>query len=140
MTTFNQAVVSTTSSLSAMDVTDLVTELLQGVSGSVHVSVPHTTCALILSEVDDELLADYERLASELLAPFEPFTHIRNNVPNASAHMLSALFGTALVVFADSGKIELGRYQRIVLLELDGPKKRTITARSMRFQDARDGN
>ena len=136
MTTINQAEVSTTSTLSAMDVTDLVTELLQGVSGSVHVSVPHTTCALILSEVDDELLADYERLASELLAPFEPFTHIRNNVPNASAHMLSALFGTALVLFANSGKIDLGRYQRIVLLELDGPKKRTINARSMMSREA----
>lgn len=138
MTQTKQTVVSTSSPISAVDVTDLISQLLEGASGPTHVSVPHTTCALILSEVDEELLADYERLAAELLAPFEPFTHIRNNVPNASAHMLSAMFGTALLLFADSDGLELGRYQRVVLLELDGPKDRTITARSVSHQDARD--
>ncbi|UTT63683.1 secondary thiamine-phosphate synthase enzyme YjbQ [Microcella humidisoli] len=136
MNSKRRALVSTTSSRSAVDVTDLISELLEGQSGPVHVSVPHTTCALILSEVDDELLSDYERLSSELLAPFEPFSHIRNDVPNASAHILSAMFGTAIVVFAESGVIDLGRYQRIVLLELDGPKDRTITILPLTAQES----
>lgn len=121
--------IATSDSHHAQDVTDLVATSVADVSGAVLVSVPHTTCALFLSEVDDELLRDMARVGRSLLDGFEPFTHARNGVPNAAAHIASSLFGTAIVLGVDTGVLQLGRYQRIVLLELDGPKERTLTVR-----------
>lgn len=134
------ATIQTSSDYRAYDVTDTVERLLGNESGYFLVSTPHTTCALFLSEVDEELLRDWERLGQELLKPFEPFTHIRNNVPNASAHMISSMFGTSLLLSGASGSFDLGRYQRMVLLELDGPKDRTIMVRQVAGSESDDSS
>jgi secondary thiamine-phosphate synthase enzyme len=43
-----------------------------------------------------------------------------------SDHILSSLIGTSLSVPVDDGELLLGTWQRIVLLEFDGPRKRQI--------------
>lgn len=87
---------------------------------------PHTTVALLICEDDDELRRDLVQVAETLLAPLRPFEHIRNNNPNAEAHLISALGGTSLMVPILDGKLDLGTYQNILLLEMDGPKSRQI--------------
>lgn len=116
--------------IEALDITDIVAG--GEVPDGVHlVSTPHTTAALLLSEVDEELLVDIEHVAAELLRPLEPFTHARKNNPNAAAHILSSLAGTQLLVEAADGALFLGRYQRVVFLELDGPRTRRVRVRQM---------
>jgi secondary thiamine-phosphate synthase enzyme len=120
-----ELVVTTGAAIEAKDVTDLVaTQDLA--DGAYLVATPHTTAALLLSEVDEDLVADLERTASGLLQPFEPYKHARQGNPNASAHLLSSLFGTQVVLVVDHGELALGRYQRLVLLELDGPRRRSL--------------
>ena len=70
------------------------------------------------------MLADIEKAAGRLLAPIEPFAHHRNDKPNAAAHLFSGLAGTQLLVPVRDGKMQLGSYQRIVFVELDGPRER----------------
>lgn len=123
--------VETERSHQAIEVTGLVEPHVPPGDAAFVVRVPHTTCSLFLSEVDDELLRDVERVGASLLERFEPFTHARNGVPNAAAHIVSSMFGTSILLTAAEGRIELGRYQRIVLLELDGPKTRTIEVRPL---------
>jgi thiamine phosphate synthase YjbQ (UPF0047 family) len=41
--------------------------------------------------------------------------------------VLSALVGPSVSVPVREGRLGLGRYQRIVLLELEGPRERTIS-------------
>lgn len=120
--------IQTTRPVQAVDITDQVirNELELPDLGLLWAAVPHTTAALLISEVDADLLADLERFASTWLTPFEPFTHRKNDNPNAAAHLTSALAGTQLLLPVRDGKVSLGRYQRIVLLELDGPKDRTV--------------
>lgn len=106
-----------------------MTERLQPIPADAHflwVFAPHTTVALLLSEADAAMLADLERTASSLLAPLEPFSHARNGNPNAAAHILSALAGTQLLLPVADGALQLGVWQRLILLELDGPKEREL--------------
>lgn len=89
----------------------------------------HTTAALLLSEADEDLLADLEQVAFGWASRFGPFRHRKNDNPNAAAHLLSALAGTQVILPVSEGHVVFGSYQRLVLLELDGPKERTILLR-----------
>jgi secondary thiamine-phosphate synthase enzyme len=86
----------------------------------------HTTVTLLISEDDPELRDDLIRAATNLLASCRAFKHVRSNNPNAEAHIISALGGTCLTVAVVGGKPDLGTYQNILLLEMDGPKRREI--------------
>jgi secondary thiamine-phosphate synthase enzyme len=72
------------------------------------------------------MLEDYETVAAGLPAPFEPFKHHRNDNPNAAAHIISSFAGTQLTLPVERGTLVLGTWQRLILIELDGPKTRTI--------------
>lgn len=123
----HEITVRTNWSREARDVTDLVTAALPaGADGFWWLAVPHTTCALLLSENDDDLLRDLERAAGAIFAPLEPFSHHKNDNPNAAAHIFASMLGASMTVPVRSGQLVLGTYQRLVLLELDGPKARKI--------------
>lgn len=117
----------------AMDITDHVTAEAWP-DGWLILSVPHTTAALFIGENDPEMLEDYEKVAVELPAPFEPFKHHRNDNPNAAAHVISSFAGTQLTLPVERGKLVLGKWQRLIFLELDGPKTRTILCGSAAMQ------
>jgi secondary thiamine-phosphate synthase enzyme len=72
------------------------------------------------------MLEDYERVARDLFATWEPFRHRRNDNPNAAAHLLSSIAGTQVLLPVREGSVVLGTWQRVLLLELDGPKTRRI--------------
>jgi len=42
------------------------------------------------------------------------------------AHVLAALVGPSVSVPIRAGRLALGQFQRIVLVELEGPRERTI--------------
>jgi secondary thiamine-phosphate synthase enzyme len=119
--------IQTTSKTEVVNVTDQLGGLVRGVeSGLAYFSVPHTTAALVTGEDDEELRADMVRVMQNLLAGLRPFQHRRKNNPNAEAHIFSALAGTSLVLAAEGGRLALGTYQQILLLEMDGPKQRQV--------------
>jgi secondary thiamine-phosphate synthase enzyme len=110
-----------------LDVTPLISPLLRGVkNGIVIVYTPHTTAALFLSEDDQDLRDDFIKVAEEWLRGLRPFKHARNNNPNSEAHLLSALFGTQMVLVIRDGELDIGKYQNLLFLEMDGPKERQI--------------
>ena len=87
----------------------------------------HTTAALILCEDDADLRQDLVKTAENWLREMRPFRHARRSNPNAEAHILSAFAGASLAVPIVNGKLALGAWQNILLLELDGPKQRRVT-------------
>jgi secondary thiamine-phosphate synthase enzyme len=116
--------------IQAIDITDLVTQR-EWPDGLLWLSCPHTTAGLVIGEGDDDMLADYERVAGELFEPYEPFRHHKNDNPNAAAHLVSSISGTQLMLAVSAGQVVFGTYQRIIFLELDGPKARRIHAVSI---------
>lgn len=97
-----------------------------GDSGLLFIRIPHTTAAIFIGEDDEELRADILKVATQSLTALRPFRHIRNNNPNTEAHVFSSLFGTSITVRVHDGRLLLGQYQHILLLEMDGPKQRTV--------------
>jgi secondary thiamine-phosphate synthase enzyme len=119
--------IETTRPIEALNVTEHLAALIGGVEeGLAFFYIPHTTASLLLCEDDDELRADLERTAELWLAGCRPFAHIRNNNPNSEAHILSAFGGAGVTLAVEGGKLDLGAYQNVLLLEMDGPKRREL--------------
>lgn len=123
----NQVTIQTTRKTQVINVTDRLAAMIDSAAHGIALfSLPHTTAALIVCEDDDELREDLARVAETLLADLRPFKHRRKNNPNAEAHILSALAGTSVMLAVENGQLVLGKYQNILLLEMDGPKLREI--------------
>lgn len=45
---------------------------------------------------------------------------------NAHSHLLSMILGNTLAVPIANGELQLGTWQSIILVELDGPRERTV--------------
>ncbi len=101
---------------------------LGATSGALLVSVPHTTAAVTVGETwDEDVTTDVER-ALERWVPDVRFDHAEGNSP---AHFLSEAIGVSCLVPLEDGKPLLGRWQGIVLIELDGPRERTVRVRAL---------
>ncbi len=93
-------------------------------SGVCNLSVLHTTAALTTADLDPG--TDLDMLdAFEAMVPKLKYRHPHNpaHVPD---HILSALIGTSLALPFQKGKLVLGTWQRVVLIELDGPRERDV--------------
>ena len=108
------------------DITDEVARAAAklGVSdGALLVSVPHTTAAVVVGEnYDPDVTTDMERA----LAAWVPGVRFDHDEGNSPAHFLSEAIGTSRLVPLEDGKPKLGRWQGIFLIELDGPRERTV--------------
>ena len=108
-----------------VDITGQVQKHLPGASGICCLNVLHTTAALTTADLDPG--TDLDMLdAFEAMMPKLRYRHPHNpeHVPD---HILSSLLGTALTLPVDSGSLVLGTWQRIILVELDGPRQRELT-------------
>ena len=110
-----------------IDITDLCQEKLSALknrSGVCHLFVLHTTAALTIADLDPG--TDLDLLdALDALIPKLKYRH-PHDPGHVSDHILSSLIGTSLSVPVENGKIVLGTWQRIILLEFDGPRTRQI--------------
>ena len=94
--------------------------------GALLVSLPHTTAAVTVGEAwDPDVTGDLERALSAWV-PDVRFDHGEGNSP---AHFLSEAIGVSCLVPLTQGRPALGRWQGIFLLELDGPRERTVEVR-----------
>lgn len=97
-------------------------------SGALLVSVPHTTAAVTVGETwDEDVTTDVERA----LAAWVPDVRFDHGEGNSPAHFLSEAIGVSCLVPLEDGKPVLGRWQGIVLVELDGPRERTVQVRAL---------
>ena len=120
-------------STQAIDVTHLFTRHVWP-DGLLLVSVEHTTAAIFLGESGSEMFADYERVAANLIEGHGPFLHEAWNPGNAQSHTLSSFIGTQLLLPVSAGQLDVGTWQRVIFLELDGPRRRSIAVASIATQ------
>jgi secondary thiamine-phosphate synthase enzyme len=123
--------VKTRKKISRIDITKDVERAAKDLgakSGALLVSVPHTTAAVTVGETwDDDVTTDVERALSAWV-PDVRFDHAEGNSP---AHFLSEAIGVSCLVPLEDGKPVLGRWQGIVLIELDGPRERTVRVHAL---------
>lgn len=120
-------VIKTNSKKEVLDITDQINQQIQKQGfkdGVCNIFIAHTTAALTTADLDPGTDQDYLD-AFEEIAPKLNYQH-PHNPSHAPDHILSSLIGTSLVVPAENGQLFLGTWQRVVLIELDGPRQRQI--------------
>ena len=125
-----------------IDLTDQINGLLQehGIrNGTVTVFSRHTTAAIKINEAEELLLEDF-KLMLRRLCPVEHGYH-HNDMsrrkppiapderPNAHSHCMHLLLSTSETVPVVESKLALGTWQRIFMVELDGPREREVHVR-----------
>ncbi len=96
--------------------------------------LPHTTCALIVNEDEAGLREDILRLVTEVVEPLRArvsFAHDRID-HNAAAHLASVLLQPSVVIPVSGGCPALGTWQSLFVVEMDGPRTRTVRVTVLR--------
>jgi len=118
--------VSTDERVTTADLTDRVAAAIPaGTTGTCTVYVEHTTAGVSINEAEGRLLGDIERVLTEIV-PESGWAHDEID-DNADAHLRSMLLGRDVTVPVTDGDLGLGTWQSILLVECDGPRRRTIT-------------
>jgi secondary thiamine-phosphate synthase enzyme len=111
-----------------IDITTQVSEMVQnsGVSeGICCIYTPHTTAAITINENDDPNVCEDVLDALAKLIPEGVWRHDRVD-NNAAAHIKAAIIGPSEAIPVSDGKLLLGRWQAVMLVELDGPRERRV--------------
>ncbi|AEH24138.1 secondary thiamine-phosphate synthase enzyme YjbQ [Pyrococcus yayanosii] len=111
-----------------IDITGKVADIVKrsGVgSGIALVFTKHTTTAVIINENEPGLLGDLEELLSRLVPRGAGYRHDRID-DNAHSHLRGILLGPSVAVPVEEGRLLLGTWQRILFVELDGPRNREV--------------
>lgn len=131
--------VRTSRSLEFLDVTGLVADAVRrsGIAdGVVQIQTLHTTAAVVVNEHEPLLLRDF----ADRLRRFAPtrarYRHddprrrkvnvVPGERPNGHAHVRALCLGASETLGVAGGAIALGRWQRVFLVELDGPREREL--------------
>ena len=134
--------VDTERAFHVFDVTDEAIALLRRsgvVDGTLTVYTPHTTCAVKINERETCFLEDFRLFMEDLVPPDAYYRHddfeIRtenlldpaNEPINGHAHIKSMLTGASSEhVPVIGGELGLGRWQRIMFIELDQARPRRV--------------
>ena len=106
-------------------------------AGTLSVQTRHTTTGLVVNENESQLLTDFHALLERVAPGSGIYAHDdlsrRPDVPrdeprNGHAHCRALLLPTSVSVNIVGGRLVLGRWQRILFVELDGPREREVSA------------
>ncbi|GBF87527.1 secondary thiamine-phosphate synthase enzyme [Raphidocelis subcapitata] len=113
--------------------------------GFVNVLSRHTTTAVCINEYETRLLDDIRQFLRRLAPPTDPYLHndlhlreapegwpggweawAQQEPENAHSHLLSLMLGNSETVPISGGELKTGVWQSVMLVELDGPRKRSV--------------
>lgn len=131
--------VSTTKRLEIIDLTDEVNEVIKksGLKdGMVTVYLPHATAAIAINERDRDLWEDIITTFDRLVPVQGDYRHNAkyagwSREQNAHAHIINCMLKPDVSIPMRGGKITLGTWQSILLIELDGPRTRRVIVQVM---------
>lgn len=124
-----------------VDLTDELRRAIKdaGVTEGVAVAFcPHTTCNLLINEWEDGAIADFQARIEQLVPDDVYYAHDdmerrTQNLQegherrNGHAHVKQMLLtATSHAIPVSAGEPLLGRWQRLLLVELDDPKERQV--------------
>jgi len=125
--------------LQFIDLRELVEERVRGSGvreGMVTVQSRHTTAAILVNENEPLLLQDFEDLLGRWAPADVRYRHndlearkgaLADERPNGHAHAQALLLGASVCLNVAEGRLDLGEWQSVFLVELDGPRDRTLS-------------
>lgn len=107
-----------------IDITEKIKEKIDFKNGWIFVFSKHTTSGLLVNENEDRLKKDIEKALKELI---EDNGWRHNEIDdNADSHLRSMLLNSSLVIPVQNQSLNLGTWQSIFFVELDGPRSRKV--------------
>jgi len=122
-----EIIIKTTKERQIIDITEQVQRLvprLKMENGVCHLFVLHTTAALTTADLDPGTADDFLD-AFEALIPRLQYRH-RHNPGHVKDHIMATILGPSLCVPIEKGELMLGAWQKIILVELGGPRERNV--------------
>ena len=97
-------------------------------TGVVTVFVPGSTAAVTTMEYEPGGIHDLKDTLDQLVPRHGDYHHNRlNQDTNAHAHIRAAIVGPSETIPLDGGRLQLGTWQQIVLVDFDDrPRRRTV--------------
>ena len=114
-------------SFKIIDITSKINDLLDINEGIVSIFSRHSTSAIVVNENESGLLSDLEFTLDNLITDKYSYSHDRID-NNARSHLKSFLLSSSESLPVKNGKLDLGTWQSVFFIELDGPRRsRTVT-------------
>ena len=110
-----------------VDLTERIQSLIRQVKlqqGLCALFVTHTTAALATGEIGEGTDQDFLDVVEQII-PSIRFRHA-HDPSHAWSHMAASLLGPSLTLPVRDGRLVLGTWQSVMLIELDGPRERTV--------------
>jgi len=117
-----QFTVDTRKEFDLINITGEIERFVKG-EGVAVIFTPHTTCSLLINEDERGLREDILNFYSNL-APKGSYEH--NRVDNNAHSHLRSLFNNSLTIPVVNGRLALGTWQSVFLIESDGPRVRKV--------------
>jgi secondary thiamine-phosphate synthase enzyme len=119
--------VTTASRKEVLDLTERVQALVRRANireGLCALFVTHTTAALTTGEIGEGTEQDLLEVVERMI-PSIRFRHA-HDPSHAWSHMAASILGPSLTLPILDGRLALGTWQSVMLVELDGPRERTV--------------
>ena len=124
-----EIILNTTKHNEIINVTDKIQEIVDESKikeGICSVFTPHATGAIIINENYDEGLCKDIIKALDMIVP-EKLNWEHDKIDNnAAAHIKAAILGPSETIQIKNGRLQLGQWQDISFIELDGPRTRRM--------------
>ena len=120
--------IRTTTKREMIDLTARVAEIVARADvaeGLCSVYTPHATAAIVINENDDPNVCVDVLDALDRLIPAGVWRHDRVD-GNGASHIQAAILGPGETIPVRAGKLCLGTWQAVMLVELDGPRDRRV--------------
>lgn len=126
--------ISTRGHYDFIDITGQVTALAtksKVKNGVAIIFVPGSTAAITTLEYEEGVISDLIKVLEKIAPEKGNYKHhLKWGDRNGAAHIKSALLGTDLTVPIENGKLGLGTWQQIVLIDFDEkPRKREVVVK-----------
>lgn len=122
--------VQTRGTFDLFEVTDKIEKIVRESKvkeGMCFVFTPHTTACLIMNERESGFLEDFRKTILRLIPREGEYAHNRLGEGNANAHIISSIIKPYLVLPIENSSLNLGTWQNLFFLELDGPRTRNVS-------------
>ena len=121
-------IIKTTKREECIDITNQLNNILKKSNikqGIFNVFVSHATAAIVINENADPNICDDLINCLSKLIPRGIWKHDRLD-GNADAHLKASILGPSETIPIANGNLQLGTWQAVMLVELDGPRERGI--------------
>ena len=123
--TSKKLILNSNKNFEIIDITSAINREIDIESGIVNIFSKHSTSGIVVNENEAGLLNDLELMLSDLVSDKYSWQHDRID-NNAKSHLKSFLLSSSETIPISNGKLDLGTWQSVFFIELDGPRKNRV--------------